>query len=202
MISLQGKDYFNTHLNDIFEKSKDQGFGGGKTIDAFAGVSSIYNHGNEPCLHISWLFNFSGNPWLTQKWTREICGEFYGNDPVHGYGYGQDEDQGQMGGWYVMTALGLFDVKGFTDYQPIVQFGSPFFDRVSIRLSNSKHLTINTRNNSSKDIYVQSATFNGSKLENSWMLRSKLMNGGNLNFVMGKEPNKKWGVKSLPPSNQ
>lgn len=202
LISLQGKDYFNSHLNDIFEKSKDQGFGGGKTIDAFAGVSSIYNHGNEPCLHISWLFNFSGSPWLTQKWTREICKEFYGNDPIHGYGYGQDEDQGQMGGWYVMTALALFDVKGFTDYQPIVEFGSPLFDRVDIKLSNGRKLTLKTTNNSAENIYVQSAAFNNSRLLNCWMFRNKLMNGGTLSFQMGKEPNKNWGTKNPPHSNQ
>ena len=72
----------------------------------------LYNHGNQPCLHQSWLFNYSGKPWLTQKWTRTICNEFYGNEPLHGYGVGQDEDQGQLGAWYVLAALGLFDVQG------------------------------------------------------------------------------------------
>lgn len=202
LIALQGKDYFNNNLEHIFEKSEPEGFGGGKTIDAFAGVNSIYNHGNEPCLHISWLFNFSGKPWLTQKWTRAISKDFYGADPVHGYGYGQDEDQGQMGGWYVMAALGIFDVKGFTDYKPIVEFGSPLFDTATIKLSNGKTLIIQTKNNSGQNIYVQSAAINGKAITNCWMYRAQLMKGGKLSFNMGNKPNKKWGVTTPPPSNQ
>jgi len=202
LIALQGKEYFNNNLEHIFEKSQPEGFGGGKTIDAFAGVNSIYNHGNEPCLQISWMFNFSGKPWLTQKWTRAICNDFYGDNPVHGYGYGQDEDQGQMGGWYVMAALGIFDVKGFTDYKPIVEFGSPMFDVATIRLSNGKTLVIQTKNNSSRNIYVQSASVNGNSLTNCWMYRDQLMKGGRITFTMGDQPNKKWGTVVAPPSNQ
>ena len=71
--------------------------------DAFAGVESVYNHGNQPGLHMAWLFNYSGRPWLTQHWVRQICDTFYGTDPVHGYGYGQDEDQGQLGAWFVLA---------------------------------------------------------------------------------------------------
>ena len=94
-------------------------------VSSINSIKSLYNHGNQPNLHVSWLFNYSGMPWLTQKWTRAICDEFYGTESVHGYGYGQDEDQGQLGSWYVMASLGLFDVKGFTDLKPTVQIGSP-----------------------------------------------------------------------------
>ena len=147
LITAIGKAEFNTRLNTIFETAQKNSFGGGKEIDAFAGIKSIYNHGNQPNLHISWLFNFSGKPWLTQKWTRAICNEFYGTEPIHGYGYGQDEDQGQLGSWYVMAALGLFDVKGFTDARPIVEIGSPLFDKATIQLGNGKKLVIETKNN-------------------------------------------------------
>lgn len=58
------------------------------------------------------MFTFSGKPWLSQKWMRTICNEFYGTEGVQGYGYGQDEDQGQLGAWYVMAAMGLSDVEG------------------------------------------------------------------------------------------
>ena len=107
-------------------------FGGGKTINAFAGVHAYYNHGNQPNLHISALFNFSGKPWLSQKWMRTICNEFYGTEEIHGYGYGQDEDQGQLGAWYVMASMGLFDAKGLTAPDPTFQIGSPLFDKVTI----------------------------------------------------------------------
>ena len=103
---------FNARLDTIFTQARKTIFGGGKVAFAFSGLNSPYNHGNQPSLHIPWLFNFSGKPYLTQKWTRLICDEFYGTDGEHGYGYGQDEDQGQLGSWYVLSAMGLFDVQG------------------------------------------------------------------------------------------
>ena len=202
LISAIGKDQFNKRLDSIFQSSQKNGFGGGKEIDAFAGIKSLYNHGNQPCLHISWLFNFSGRPWLTQKWTRLICNEFYGTEPIHGYGYGQDEDQGQLGSWYVLAALGLFDVKGFTDARPIIEFGSPLFDKATITLGNNRKLIIETKNNSDENMYIQSAQFNGKPLNNCWLYREELMKGGKLLFIMGSRPNRAWGVKTPPPSQQ
>ncbi|MBX3253101.1 MAG: GH92 family glycosyl hydrolase [Chitinophagaceae bacterium] len=202
LIKAIGREQFNTRLDSIFQTSQRDGFGGGKVIDAFAGIKSLYNHGNQPCLHISWLFNFSGKPWLTQKWTRAICDEFYGTEPVHGYGYGQDEDQGQLGSWYVLAALGLFDVKGFTDLRPVIQFGSPIFDKAVIMLGNKKLLTVVTKNNSAKNVYIQSASWNGKPLNDCWMYRDELMKGGKLEFVMGDQPGKNWGIQVPPPSQQ
>ena len=202
LVAAIGKESFNKRLDSIFTVSEQLGFGGGKTIDAFAGINSIYNHGNQPNLHISWLFNFSGKPWLTQKWTRLIGRDFYGTEPIHGYGYGQDEDQGQLGSWYVMNALGLFDVKGFTDLRPIVELGSPLFDKASITLGDGKRLTIETTNNGKDNMYIQSAAFNGKPLNNCWLYRDELMKGGKLTFVMGPQPNVNWGTQTPPPSAQ
>ena len=202
LIEAVGKEAFNAKLDSIFTSSAESGFGGGKKIDAFAGIKSIYNHGNQPCLHISWLFNFSGKPWLTQKWTRSICNEFYGTEPIHGYGYGQDEDQGQLGSWFVLASLGLFDVKGFTDAKPILELGSPLFRKATIQLSNQKKLVIEAKNNAAENVYVQSATLNGRELTNCWLYRDELMNGGRLVFTMGNKPNKSWGVQVPPPSDQ
>lgn len=118
LVDLVGQETFNNRLDSIFLLSQKNIFGGGKEVDAFAGLKTVYNHGNQPNLHISWLFNFSGKPYLSQKWVRAILDEFYGLEGIHGYGYGQDEDQGQLGAWYVMSALGLFDVKGLTEIDP------------------------------------------------------------------------------------
>ena len=109
-------------------------FSGGKTIDAFAGLQTYYNQGNQPCLHIPWLFNQAGRPSLTQKWVRAILDDFYGTDGIHGYGYGQDEDQGQLGAWYVISSIGLFDVAGLCDKDASFALGSPKFDKVTISL--------------------------------------------------------------------
>ncbi|GGE52370.1 hypothetical protein GCM10011413_18320 [Pedobacter psychrotolerans] len=202
LIAEIGTKTFNERLNNIFETSQKNAFGGGKTIDAFAGIQSLYNHGNQPNLHISWLFNYSSAPWLTQKWTRAICDEFYGTESIHGYGYGQDEDQGQLGSWYVMASIGLFDVKGLTDARPTLQIGSPVFDQSEIRLGNGKKLLIKTSNNSKQNVYVQSATWNGKTLNNAWLYRDELMKGGTLTLKMGDQPNQNWGVKLPPPSAQ
>lgn len=197
LIEAIGKDEFNERLNRIFEISEDDDFSGGQTIDAFAGVQSLYNHGNQPCLHISWLFNFSGKPWLTQKWTRRICDRFYGTGPVHGYGRGQDEDQGQLGAWFVIASLGLFDVKGLTDSRPSVQLGSPLFEQATVQLREEKTLVIETENNSATNIYVQSAKFNGEPLDKCWLYWDQLMEGGTLTFEMGPQPNENWGADGV-----
>ncbi|MGY4384042.1 putative alpha-1,2-mannosidase [Pedobacter sp. UYP24] len=202
LIAAIGKDEFNDRLDKIFTIAQKDGFGGGKEIDAFAGIKSNYNHGNQPNLHVSWLFNFSGKPWLTQKWVRSICDEFYGIESIHGYGYGQDEDQGQLGSWYVMASMGLFDVKGLTDLRPIIELGSPVFQNTSISLGNGKHLQIIANNNSKENVYIQSAKFNGVVLSNCWLYRDELMKGGKLEFVMGNQPNTEWGVQTPPPSAQ
>ena len=78
LIGLLGKELFNERLEMMFTESQKSGFGGGKEVASFSGVEKLYNHGNQPCLHNAWLFNYSGKPWLTQKWSRAICNEFYG----------------------------------------------------------------------------------------------------------------------------
>lgn len=200
LIRAMGKDSFNYRLNQLFKHSEQQAFGGGKEINAFSGVKAVYNHGNQPDMQMSWLFNFSGKPWLTQKWTRAICDQFYGAERIHGYGYGQDEDQGQLGSWLVMSSLGLFDVKGFTDARPVIEFGSPAFDTATVQLGNGGTLIITTQADSDADIYIQSAKWNGQPLHNAWMYRDELMKGGHLEFIMGDQPNKSFGVRVPPPS--
>ncbi len=202
LIEIMGKDLFNEKLEKAFEESRKSLFGGGQEIHSFSGVDKLYNHGNQPCLHQSWLFNYSGKPWLTQKWTRTICNEFYGTEPLHGYGFGQDEDQGQLGAWFVMSALGLFDVQGHARAKPTFQFGSPMFENVSIRLGeNPKHqLILEARNNGPENYYIQSLKFNDEAIEQSWMPREKLMQGGTLTFRMDSVPNESWGVNIPPPS--
>ncbi|MCU4177034.1 GH92 family glycosyl hydrolase [Carboxylicivirga sp. N1Y90] len=200
LIKKMGVQTFNERLEKTFVESRKSLFGGGKEIDSFSGVATLYNQGNQPCLHQPWLFNYSGKPWLTQFWTRTICDEFYGVEPLHGYGFGQDEDQGQLGAWYVMASLGLFDVQGHASANPSFQFGSPVFKNVSIQLPNGKTLSIETTNNGLENKYIQRAEFNGSQIDNCWIKRGDLINGGTLSFQMAAEPNENWGVNIAPPS--
>lgn len=205
LICRMGRAEFNDRLDGIFTEARKTIFGGGKVAYAFSGVRSPYNHGNQPSLHIPWLFNFSGKPYLTQKWTRLICDEFYGADGEHGYGYGQDEDQGQLGAWYVMSAMGLFDVQGGACSEPTYQLGSPRFDEIKVHLSSfnasGKTFTIRASGNSSEAMYVQSAKFNGEPLDRCWLYRSEVYKGGELDLVMGTEPSDVWSG-SVPPVSE
>lgn len=193
LIALVGPEEFNNRLDSSFVISQADIFGGGDTIDAFAGLHTMYNHGNQPNLHISWLFNFSGKPWLSQKWVRAICDEFYGTEGIHGYGYGQDEDQGQLGAWYVMSAIGLFDVKGLTQADPSFQIGSPLFDKVTIKLNRDYYkgdkFEITTKNNSKENIYIRSVDINGAKRDNLHLPFADVASGGKMTIELSDTPN-------------
>ena len=206
LVGRVGKDLFNHRLDSIFTVARDMVFGGGKVVNAFSGLASPYNHGNQPSLHISWLFNFSGKPWLTQKWTRLICDEFYGVTGEHGYGYGQDEDQGQLGSWFVLAAMGLFDVQGGVSQRPTYQLGSPQFERIEIDLKGHQNagrkFVIETKGNGPGQYYVQSATLNGKPFDQCWLYRDELYKGGKLELQMGAEPNEQWGVEVAPACPQ
>ncbi len=204
LMDAVGKDLFNERLEQMFTDAQKSRFGGGEEIHSFSGIEKLYNHGNQPCLHNAWLFNYSGQPWLTQKWTRTICNEFYGVEPLHGYGFGQDEDQGQLGAWYVLAAMGMFDVLGHAGSDPTLQFGSPLFDRVTIQLNPQyypgKAFVIESLNNAPEHQYIQSVSFNNESVSNCWINHAALVKGGKLVFEMGPEPNKAWGINIPPPS--
>ena len=189
LVAKMGEEKFVKRLDSIFSVSEKTKFGG-EEIDAFAGVKYLYNQGNQPNLHISWLFNFTDHPWLTQKWVRKICDEFYGTEGIHGYGYGQDEDQGQLGSWYVMSSMGLFDVKGLTETNPSFQIGSPMFDNIQIENGYGHRIVIETKNNKPNNYYVQSVKLNGEPLKENSVPLSTLKKGATLEFVMGDQPNR------------
>ncbi len=201
LVELMGRDEFNRRLDKGLEDSVDNRFNA--TGDRMA--SFPINHGNQPNMQSAWLFNHSGKPWLTQKWTREIMARYYGTGPIDGWP--GDEDQGQMGAWYVMTAMGLFQMDGGCAAKPIYEIGSPIFDRVVIHLDKRYYpggrFTIETKNNSAENRYIQSATLNNKPLNKPWFHHKELANGGTLTLQMGPEPNKAWGTgpNATPPQN-
>ena len=182
LIGLMGVDEFNTRLEEGFEKSRPY----------FA--TDYVNIGNQPNMEAPWLFNYSGKPWLSQYWVREVLDNYFGTDPVDGY-HG-DEDQGQMGSWYVMSAMGLFQMDGGAAVEPVYELSGPVFEKITIKLDQNyykgKEFVIEAKNTSSKNRYIQSATLNGKELNKFWIKHSELVKGGKLIFVMGPEPNKEW----------
>lgn len=193
LVDLVGQETFNNRLDSIFLLSQKNIFGGGKEVDAFAGLKTVYNHGNQPNLHISWLFNFSGKPYLSQKWVRAIWDEFYGLEGIHGYGYGQDEDQGQLGAWYVMSALGLFDVKGLTEIDPKFQIGAPLFDKITVRLNKDYYpgekFVIEAKKQAVGDCYLQDISLNNRPQDTVQLPFSEVVKGGKLVLGLGASPN-------------
>jgi len=148
-----------------------------------------YAHGNEPSHHMAYLYNYVGAPWKTQKRVREIMDTLYSDQPD---GISGNEDAGQMSAWYILSAMGFYSVTPGMDYYVI---GSPIFDEVTIHLENGKQFSIKTENNSKKNIYIQSASLNGKPYSRSFLKHQDIMNGGEIRFVMGSDPNKVWGIK-------
>jgi predicted alpha-1,2-mannosidase len=158
--------------------------------------------GNQQSMHFAALFNWVKKPWLTQQWTRSILKRYYGYGISNAY-LG-DEDQGQMSAWFVMNALGLFQIDGGSRYQPIYEIGSPLFEKAEIalgsRFGRGKAFTIQAKNASRKNCYVQSALLNGKPLRTFWFPAADLLKGGELILEMGPTPNRLWGTGELPPS--
>jgi predicted alpha-1,2-mannosidase len=192
LVAKVGEEEFNARLDSIFTLSQPKIFSGGTEVGAFAGLKTLYNQGNQPCLHISWLFNEANRPSKTQKWVRAILNEFYGTDGIHGYGYGQDEDQGQLGAWYVISSMGLFSVTGLNDINPTFGLGSPLFERIKIKLSDKyysgKYFVISTEGQADDAPYVQEYRLNGKKLTAPHISFADVVNGGALKIKLGSNP--------------
>ena len=205
LLKLLGKEEYISRLEAGFEKSLPHRFNS-EHLDAngLIGVGILpINHGNQPNMEAAYLFNHAGAPWMTQKWVREILYGFYGDGIDAWPG---DEDQGQMGAWYVMSAMGLFEMDGGASVDPIYEIGSPIFEKVILHLDTNYYtgneFVIEAKNNSFENKYIQSATLNGKKLEKPWFYHKELVQGGKLELIMGPEPNKKWGShpEDAPPS--
>ncbi|QHS57508.1 glycoside hydrolase family 92 protein [Mucilaginibacter sp. 14171R-50] len=154
--------------------------------------NDYYNHANEPVHHVPFLYNRLGQPWLTQKWTREICRRAYKNSVE---GLVGNEDVGQMSAWYVLAATGLHPVCPGDTRQEIT---SPVFDKVTLKLdpryAKGKAFTIVAKNNSPVNIYIQSAKLNGRKYNKCYLDYNDIAAGGMLELTMGAQPNKNWGI--------
>jgi len=158
--------------------------------------------GNQQSMHFAFLFNWVGQPWQTQRWSRAITDRYYGTGLANAY-LG-DEDQGQMSAWFVMVALGLFQTDGGCRVEPIYEIGSPLYEKAVIHLGGrygrGESFTIEAHGTSRKNRYVQRAALNGRPLETFWFPARELLRGGTLVLEMGPEPNEKWGRGALPKS--
>ena len=162
-----------------------------------SGFIGQYAHGNEPSHHVTYLYDFVGQPWKTQYYTSKVIRELY---TTTSSGYAGNEDCGQMSSWYVFSALGFYPVNPTSG---IYMIGSPAFEKSVLHTSANKSFTVVCKNQSTENIYIQSARLNGEKFNRTYLTHQEIIGGGILEFIMGNKPNKHWGVKpgSIPNPN-
>jgi predicted alpha-1,2-mannosidase len=191
---LGGREEFNAKLDQFFTTPYHPR---GICRDC-TGMIGQYVQGNQPDQQAAYFYDWSGQPWKTQAVVRKILAELYGSDE-YGLGFPGMDDQGSTSSWYVLSAMGFFPVDPATENYEI---GSPIFDDLLIHLANGKAFEIVAKNNSEKNIYIQSAMLNGQPLERPWFTHTEIANGGKLVLNMGPEPNQNWGSApgAAPPS--
>ncbi len=195
LIEAMGRERFISRLDAGFQSSVRSRFNGG-------GRSAV-NHGNEPAMQVSWLFNWAGTPWLTQKWVRAILQRYYGYTPADFY-LG-DEDQGQMSSWFVMSSMGLFEMDGGCRPHPVYEISAPLYPKITLHLAAIKNeprkdFVIEAPNASPANCYIQSATLDGKPLNQWWIAWQDVVKGGKLVLDLGPEPSEKWAKDCpLPP---
>ena len=178
------EEQFVTKLDSLFFVEGDLGEDASPDI---SGLIGQYAHGNEPSHHILYMYNYVGQPWKGAKLIRRTMRELYSNQPD---GLCGNEDVGQMSAWYVLSAMGLYQVEPAGGKYVI---GSPAFKKMVVNVGNGKTFTIVAIDNSEENIYVQSAKLNGKPYRQSYLLYDDIVRGGTLELVMGKEPSK-WGT--------
>lgn len=147
-----------------------------------------YAHGNQPIQHMIYMYNYAGEPWKAQYWIREVMDKLY---TAQADGYCGDEDNGQTSAWYVFSAMGFYPVcPGANQYV----IGTPYFDKMTLHLENGKTMTIKAQSCSQENKYIQSLCINGTPSTKNFFTHDQLMQGGNIQYVMGSTPNKQRGI--------
>ena len=147
-----------------------------------------YAHGNQPAQHIIYLYNYSGEPWKTQYWSREVMNRLYHPTPD---GYCGDEDNGQTSAWYVFSALGFYPVCPGTDEYVL---GAPIFKKATLNLENGKKVVIQAPANNAGNRYIKSMKYGGTTYSKNYLKHSDLMKGAVIDIEMSDTPNKQRGV--------
>ena len=183
---MDGKEAFIEKLDSLFTiDSRLEGSSASADISGFIGQ---YAHGNEPSHHIIHMYNYVNRPWRTQELVDQVFKELYQDTPD---GLSGNEDCGQMSAWYILNAMGFYQV---CPGKPVYSIGRPLFDRVVINLADNKSFTIVSKNNSEENKYIQSVTLNGKSLNTPFFSHQDIVSGGRLEIVMTDKPTK-WGMR-------
>ena len=165
-----------------------------------SGLIGQYSQGDEQCHHVAYLYDYAGAPWKTQYWTRQVMAREFA-DTVDGEC--GNVDCGQMSAWYIFSALGFYPVNPASNVYPI---GSPVVDKAVLRLDKKiyrgRTFTLVAVNNAPKNVFIQSATWNGKPFDKTYLTFKQIIGGGVLKLMMGPKPNPHWAssTSSRPPS--
>lgn len=182
LIKLFGSDKaFMSKLDSLFFV---EGWAGDNASPDMSGMTGQYAHGNEPSQHVIYMYNYAGRPDKAAPMLRKMLNEMYLDQPD---GLSGNEDVGQMSAWYILSSVGLYQVDPVGGRFVI---GSPLFDKATVNVGGGKTFTVVAKNNSDKNIYVQSARLNGKTLKNSYVDFNDIRHGGTLELVMGPKPSK------------
>ena len=185
LIQLFGSDKaFMSKLDSLFFV---EGWAGDNASPDMSGMTGQYAHGNEPSHHVIYMYNYAGRPDKAAPLLRKMLNEMYLDQPD---GLSGNEDVGQMSAWYILSSVGLYQVDPVGGRFVI---GSPLFDKATVNVGAGKTFTVVAKNNSDRNIYVQSARLNGKALKNSYIDFNDIRHGGTLELVMGPKPSK-WGA--------
>ena len=182
LIQLFGSDKaFMSKLDSLFFV---EGWAGDNASPDMSGMTGQYAHGNEPSHHVIYMYNYAGRPDKAAPLLRKMLNEMYLDQPD---GLSGNEDVGQMSAWYILSSVGLYQVDPVGGRFVI---GSPLFDKATVNVGAGKKFTVVAKNNSDRNIYVQSARLNGKALKNSYIEFNDIRHGGTLELVMGPKPSK------------
>ena len=181
---LGGDEKYTEKLDELFSMSSELGEEASMDI---TGLIGQYAHGNEPSHHTTYMYAYSGEPYKIADKVRYINNELYTDKPD---GLSGNEDCGQMSAWHIFSSLGFYPVNPSNG---AYVFGSPLFDAASIVLPEDKKFTIIAKENSDDNIYIQSVQLNGKDYKFSYITHKDIMQGGELIFNMGPNPNLNFG---------
>ncbi|WP_419788975.1 GH92 family glycosyl hydrolase [Mucilaginibacter sp. FT3.2] len=178
---MGGNKRFTRYLDSLFTMNlPDKYFAETEDITR-DGIIGNYVHGNEPSHHVAYLYNWTDKPWKTQERVRMILPLMYKPTPD---GLGGNDDTGQMSAWYIFSSLGFYPVAPGSDQYST---GSPAVNGAVLNLDNGKRFTINVKNQSSKNVYVQKMVLNGKLMNSLFISHADIMNGGEITFYMGSK---------------
>ena len=176
---MGGREGFISKLDSLF--TADSALEGDLVSADISGLIGQYAHGNEPSHHIAHLYNYVGQPWRTQEIVDEVLHTLYFNNPN---GLSGNEDCGQMSAWYLLNAMGFYQV---CPGKPVYSIGRPLFEQAIIHLPDGKTFTIVAHNNSAQNKYVSEMKLNGNLLAEPFFTHEQLMQGGLLELTMSAQ---------------